>query len=415
MKLLKSSIWSFLAVLLRGISALSINKLFAVYFGPSGIALLSHFQNLTTIFTTIPNDGINRGVIRYLSPNSFTTNEKQNYFSAGFYLNILVFTITLFITIFFQDYFTEKFETNSPYWIIVFAASMLFLLLDYLLLAVILAFKNTIHYFIVELVGSLVFFIYLYTSLTYFSFSIQEALTHYMVALSLGFIIVSIIIIFHKKYKDCFSLKVPNKKAFKGLNNFLLMALTAVVFQKGIDFAIRELSINTFGGEVTGIWQGIVKISDYYLMAFTSVMMIAFYPQITSSLHNSRILKKVLFDGIKLYIPLIIMGCLFVFFAKELLLEYLLDAQFIDGASLIHWQLMGDFLKMSSMILGLLMLAQSKLKWFVIGEFISASSYVLLILYLQDEQIPGILKAHFYRYIFYTLYLLIYYRKLLFK
>jgi len=71
-KLLKSSIWSFLAVLVRGISALTINKVFAVQFGAAGIALLSHFQNLTTIFSTIPNDGINRGLIRYLSPENIS-------------------------------------------------------------------------------------------------------------------------------------------------------------------------------------------------------------------------------------------------------------------------------------------------------------------------------------------------------
>ena len=415
MKLLKSSIWSFFAVLLRGVSALSINKLFAVYFGPSGIALLAHFQNLTTIFTTIPNDGINRGVIRFLSPNSFTTKEKQQYFSAGFYLNILVFIVTLAVTLIFQDYFTEKFKTGSPLWIVIFAASMLFLLLDYLLLAIILAFRNTVHFFLVEFAGSLIFFIYLYISLTYYSISIQAALTHYMVALSLGFVIVSVMIFMKSTYRDCISFKIPSIKIFKKLNGFLVMALTAVLFQKGIDFYIREFSIESFGGNSTGIWQGVVKISDYYMMAFTSVMMIAFYPQITSSLHNSKILKKVLFDGIKLYVPLIIFGCLFVFFAKEILLEYLLDAEFLSGADYIHWQLMGDFLKMISMILGLLMLAQAKIKWFIIGEFLSAAAYILFINYFQDEQILGILKAHFYRYIVYFLYLMIYYRKLLFK
>ena len=83
MKLLKSSIWSFFAVLVRGISALSINKIFAVQFGPSGIALLSHFQNLTTIITTIPNDGVNRGLIRFLSPEDNSIESKKKYFSAG--------------------------------------------------------------------------------------------------------------------------------------------------------------------------------------------------------------------------------------------------------------------------------------------------------------------------------------------
>lgn len=414
MKLLKSSIWSFLAVLIRGVSALSINKLFAIYFGPSGIALLAHFQNLTTIFSTIPNDGINRGVIRYLSPNSFTTKQKQQYFSAGFYLNITVFFILITVTLFFKEQFLNKFDAG-PTWILLFSITTFFLLIDYFLLSVILAFKNTIHFFITEIIGSIIFFIYLYTQLTYYSKDIQEALIHYMVALSLGFIIVSGLLFMKKKYRDVISFKWPELLYFKGLNKFLIMATIAVIFQKGIDFFIRQYSFSHFGSYETGIWQGVVKISDYYMMAYTSVIMIAFYPQITASLHNSRILKKVLFDGIKLYLPLLLAGCLFVYFSRDLMLKWLLDEKFIGGSEFIHWQLLGDFLKMTAMILGLLMLAQAKIGWFVLGEFISAITYVLLIQYFKDEAIIGILKAHMMRYIVYFTYLLLYYRKLIFS
>ena len=135
MKLLKSSIWSFFAVLVRGISALSINKIFAVQFGPSGIALLSHFQNLTTIITTIPNDGVNRGLIRFLSPEDNSIESKKKYFSAGFYLNILSFIIVISLILSFQDYFLNEFQiVNQPLWTLILIVSSLFLLLDYYLL-----------------------------------------------------------------------------------------------------------------------------------------------------------------------------------------------------------------------------------------------------------------------------------------
>jgi len=413
-KLLKSSIWSFLAILFRGISALSINKLFAIYFGPKEFALFSHFQNLTTIFTTIPNDGVNRGVIRFLSPNSFSTEDKRKYFAAGLYLNIFVFIITLIITLIFPDFFLQKFKAENYYWIFIFAFSMFFLIIDYLLISVILAFKNTKHFFLLEISGSIIFFIYLYIALTFYSISIQIALMHYMIALSLGFLIAVIIIQNQSKYKDVVSFKFPQKLHFKKLNAFLIMAVVAVIFQKGIDFYIREFSFNRFGEYDTGIWQGVVKISDYYMMAFTSVMMISFYPQITSSIHNSKILKKVLFDGFKLFLPLILGGCLFVFFAKDLMLQYLLDEEFLGGSKYIHWQIMGDFLKMISTMLGLILLAQAKIKWFLIGEFLSAATYIVFINYFENEMIVGILKAHFIRYIIYFLYLTIYYRKLIF-
>lgn len=413
MKLLKSSIWSFFAVLIRGVSALTINKLFAVYYGPGGIALLAHFQNLVTIFSTIPNDGVNRGIIRYLSPNHISTEEKQKYFASGMFLNLILFISTLCVILFFDDYFLSKFKTGDWGWYMLFALAMLLLLIDYLLLAVILAFRNTVDYFITEFLGSLSFFVFLYIALSQYQLDIRYALTLYMLVLSSGVIFLLIIVLSKQRYRECLSFRFPEFRFLRHISAFLIMALTAVVLQKGMDFYIREFSMDTYGTLDTGIWQGVVKISDYYMMAFTSVMMIAFYPQITASLSSIRKLRSTIFEGIKLYVPIMFAGCLFVYFARELMLSILLDQEFVEGQKYIHWQLIGDFLKMMSMMLGLVLLAQSRIRWFVLGELLSAASYVFFIKLFESQQIEGILMAHVCRYIIYFSYLLVYYRRLL--
>ena len=415
MKLLKSSILSFLAVLIRGVSALSINKLFAVIFGPDDFGLFAHFQNLTTIYTTTPNDGVNRGVIRYLSPSESSNKIKQKYFAAGLYLNIILFTITTAITLLFPEYFISKFETNSVWWYLLFSVCMFLLIIDYFLIAVVLAFKNTFHYLLIEALGSAVFFSYLYISLNYYSETIQHALLHYMFAISLGIIIVLGIIFANKDYKATLSFKLPKKKHFKKINTFLIMALVTVILQKGLDFSIREFSLDYFGKVETGIWQSVVKLSDYYMMAFTSVMMISFYPQISSSLHNKKIFRKVLFDAFKLFIPIIFAGVVVVYLGRNLFLEYLFDESFLSGEKYVLFQVLGDFLKMTATILGLVMLAQAKLKWFVFGEILSALSYLIFIGVFKNQGIDGLLYAHFLRYIVYFLFLISYYRKLLFS
>jgi len=82
---LKKSTWSFSSILIKSLCALATNKLFAMYFGTTGITLFAHFQNLISLITQVPNDGINRGIIKYWSGNQLNQNEKHRLFKAGFF------------------------------------------------------------------------------------------------------------------------------------------------------------------------------------------------------------------------------------------------------------------------------------------------------------------------------------------
>lgn len=417
MKLLKSSTWSFLAVLVRGISALSINKLFASQLGPQGIALLSHFQNLTAIVTTIPNDGINRGVIRFLSPIKKSKEVKQHYFSAGFYLNVVVFILTISFIILFQDHFFTDFNISDHYiWIPLFTVSMFLLVVDYYFLSIILSLQKTHHYFIIELISSVVFFSIACFGFSSYSISIDQVLIYYMLALSSGFIIVSTFVLSLKRYKQLISFKLNINIGFKALNKFLIMAVSSMLFGKLTDFAVRAYSLHLFSTSETGIWQGAVKISDYYMMAFYSVTTIAYYPSITSSLENSQLLRKSVLEGFSFFMPIIAIGCFSVYLLQDYLLVFLLDESFSQSATILSFQIVADFFKMSSMLLALLLIAQSKLKLFIIGELLSVLVYLLSIhFFLPIYGIESFTLAGIVRYIIYFLFLFLIYRKLLFR
>src|ERR671921_666556 len=95
---LKNSVFGVRSVASRLASSFFINKMVALYFGPSGMAQLAHFQNLVTFFTLIPNDGISRGLIKYLAGNDKHSLAFRTYFRSGFYLTLtLFFAITLLL------------------------------------------------------------------------------------------------------------------------------------------------------------------------------------------------------------------------------------------------------------------------------------------------------------------------------
>jgi len=97
---LRKSSWSFSSIIIKSICSLVTNKFFAVYFGTTGITLFAHFQNLISLITQVPNDGINRGIIKYWSDPQIPRDQKQKYFIAGFIMNLLMLIIALLLFLF---------------------------------------------------------------------------------------------------------------------------------------------------------------------------------------------------------------------------------------------------------------------------------------------------------------------------
>src|SRR5687767_8364933 len=106
---LKSSFWLLLSVGSRTLSALIINKLIAGQFGPQGITLLSHFQNLVTLATTIPIEGINMGLITYLSGKQPEQPSYRRYFMAGIFWQVLVFLAVIGVFLMQQNFYLGTF------------------------------------------------------------------------------------------------------------------------------------------------------------------------------------------------------------------------------------------------------------------------------------------------------------------
>ena len=64
----RGSLGAGVAVAARAAGALVVNKLFATYAPAGGLTLLAQFQNLMAMFTTLPNDGVQVGLVKYLAP-----------------------------------------------------------------------------------------------------------------------------------------------------------------------------------------------------------------------------------------------------------------------------------------------------------------------------------------------------------
>ena len=75
MNLLKTSVLNGIAVLVKTATMFILNKILAVYVGPSGYAAIGQFQNFIQMVTTFAGSAINTAVIKYTA--EYHENEQK--------------------------------------------------------------------------------------------------------------------------------------------------------------------------------------------------------------------------------------------------------------------------------------------------------------------------------------------------
>lgn len=76
MTLIKTSLLNAIAVAIKMLTLLGINKILAIYVGPAGYAALGQFQNAVQMITTFASGAINSGITKYTA--EYEGDEKSN-------------------------------------------------------------------------------------------------------------------------------------------------------------------------------------------------------------------------------------------------------------------------------------------------------------------------------------------------
>ncbi|MFN3404014.1 MAG: hypothetical protein ACK40G_07955 [Cytophagaceae bacterium] len=415
MKMLRSSMWAGLSVVVRAISSIAVNKIFAKFFLPHDFALLAHFQNLLTIFLIAPTDGANRGLIKYISSKEESDTFKSKIIKSSLYLNALFFVLSAILLVIFNTYFTSLFagKISSWIWIGVVILLLFILLLNFIFQAILLAKDELIKYVLLVASSSIITIFLVYLT------SVYDSKSWAFIVIGFGSVSVSGI-------SGYFALKkinlreVISAKVSKGdlnkLSQFVLMALSVLVFGKIVEFSVRHYSLTTFGAYDTGLWQSAIKFSEYYVMAFTSILSLAYYPKITSMVGNRIGLSSYVKEWLGISIPVLLIAFIVIYLLRDFIIGFFFDQSFKPATQFMLFLLLGDFLKMLSFFFGNLVTAEAKTRLFVLLQAGSAIFYILLIYILTPIiGVQGFLVAHFIRFVAYFSVLFFYYKNLIFN
>jgi len=346
------------SVLLKIGVGLITSKVLAVFVGPSGMALVGNFRNFITSLESVSTLGFQNGIVKYVAESKEDLSIINRIIATIF---ISLFGLSFFLSIglfVFSEYWSAQiFGGNETYFLVFkgLAIALPWYASSVFLSAVINGlghYKRVIYINIISniigLVASVVLVMYYKTIGAMFAMVLTPSLLFFVSY----YVIHKNINLFHAIRFSHFDVSI-----LKNLSSFSLMALVSSVVGPMVFLAVRNYVIQAVGINQAGYWETISRISSYYLMFVTTILSIYYLPKLSVA-KTKKETKKVFIDYYKFMLPLFIVGVVILYFSRFYIIQILFTKEFLPVANLFFWQLLGDVLKVASLILGYNLLAK---------------------------------------------------------
>ncbi|KTD30176.1 O-antigen translocase [Legionella maceachernii] len=410
MTLIKTSLMNAMAVGVKILSLLGINKLLALYVGPTGYAALGQFQNAITMLTTFASGAINTGVVKYTA-EYYEDEEKQRavWRTAGTIAWVGSLFTSLLMILFRKPlaswFLNDKAYSSVFLW---FAATLSFFVFNALFLAIMNGKKEIKSYVVANIGGSIVAL--LVTGILVICFGLYGALVALAVFQAFAFFVSFFIGYRAKWFKWTDLLGKFDKKIAKNLAKYTLMSLTTAVCIPISHLFIRHHLGVTLGWDAAGYWEAMVRFSAAYLLFITTTLSVYYLPRLSELIHPDE-LKKEILQGYKIILPVAILGALLMYLLRDWIINLLFSTQFYSVRELFLGQAVGDVLKIGSWILAYTMLSKAMTKCFILTEILFSISLYFAVVFMTDRWgLPAATWAYAVNYLIYwiVMYVLIF-------
>lgn len=399
MTLIKTSILSAIATVIKVIAGFVSTKVVAVYVGPSGLALMGQMQSFIGMMSTIASAGVNSGVVKYTAGHYDDERTKQKIWSSALKISFVLIVPMAVAIVFLADFISLKLLHTTDYSsiFIVFAVSIGFFVLNGLLISILNGQKEIKRLTVINILGAL--FSLAVTIVLVMNFHLYGALIAGTVTQSIVFFITLGFVLKSNWFKLSMFLGSMDSEYTKKLLKFSLMAFVSAISIPLSHMYLRDYIGTHIGWDEAGYWQAIWRISETYLMIVTMTLSVYYLPKL-SSLHDGNALKKELLYGYKIIMPIVIVMAIGIFLFKDLIIRVLFTEQFTPMVELFLFQLLGDVMKIAAWLLGYIIVAKAMTKMYILNELIFVLSFVVLsIVFMNMYGLIGITMAFFVNYL----------------
>jgi len=391
------------------------SKMIAVFLGPSGMALTGSLRNFLTSVDTFSTLGIQNGIITYTA--QFEKEEEQ--------LARVISTtiITLLISAVFcgvllivpaAGWSAWVFNGNREYaWVFTVLGCVLPLYSGSIVFISLLNGLGKYHKVIyLNIAGN--FFGVLVSALLIWKMGVAGAFLGLIISPVLSMFLsiyplfssIDMRLLLQRKYFDI--------RTLKNLSAYSLMSFITALAAPVVYISLRNTIIDTSGLKEAGYWEGMGRLSSFYLTFITTLITVYFLPKLSKAVTINET-KSIFRSYYKIVVPIFMAGIIVIFFLKNIIIQITLSSDFLPMSDLFIWQLSGDLLKVCSFILAQEFFARRLTKMYIGTELFSFAVFYtsgrILIPYFGAE---GAAMAHFCTYLIYFMVLLILFRKKVF-
>jgi len=404
---LKTTFFSGVITVVRVLSGFVANKVVAIYTGPTGIALIGSFTNFISITLAFANGAINSGIVKYSSEYLNDDSKTKDLLNTALKISLFCsFFVGLIITLFSKSISILLFKSDNFSTIIVLFGLTIFLYsLNILLLSILNGRGEIKKYTLINTLGSI--FSLLITLILVYYYNIQGA----MAALFLSQTSVFFIAFYFCRKSTWYNFidikSGISNEILKKLSHYSIMAIVSAILVPLSQMIIREYIITTQSINAAGLWQGILRISDAYLMIITTSLSVYYLPKLASLKTRIEIQKEIL-KVYKYLVPFLILSSIIMYYFRSNIVNILFSVEFKEMKNILPFQLLGDSFKMISWVLAYLLIAKSWIKKFILLEiFFNVFLVSLTILLIKYNGLIGTTFAYILNYIIYTFVLLL--------
>lgn len=386
----------------RLVIALFIQRLIASMLGASGVAIIGQLQSLTQLMTSVTSFGIFNGVVKYVAEYKEDKEQLKKLFSTTF---VFITIITVLSSVCFLIFSTQISEylfdsKDFAYLIKVMAVVIPFISLQRIFNGVINGLSEYKKFAKIELIT------YLFSSALTVLFLFQFNLDGVLIAIAITPVIKLLVLlyIFFKILNEYVQFKKLKFKLFmpKELLAFTLMSFFSTVLSSFIEIDIRSMITDKINLDDAGIWTGMTNISKNYMVFSNSILTLYVLPKFASIYNRTEFFKELL-SIYKTLLPLFGVGMLLVYLFRDYVI-LIIYPEFYEMAPLFKWQLIGDFVRLASIVLSYQLVAKRMVKSFIFTEILSLGLFYGFAYYLTDVYgVEGVVMAHMFRIFIYII------------
>lgn len=388
------------AIGIKALLGFASQRIIAEKFGPAGVAFIGDLRNIIPMIQSFSTLGIFNGIVKYVAEHKENKEELLKLFSTAFVWLLFSSLVTFFVLFFGASYWNDLiFSTENDFSFVfkILAIAVPFIAMNRVVNGVINGLSAYKKFVKIELISYCLGVVLLITLLYY------KNLNGALFAIAI-FPILQFSILFYffsktlKEYLDYkkISFTIPYKNKLIG---FTIMSFVATLLSNFVEIDLRGHLKNQISEADAGYWTAMTNLSKQYLMFSSAILTLYVIPKF-SKIKRSVDFRREVLSIYKTLLPLFAGGMLLIFVLKDWVIDLTHGEDFLAMKPLFKWQLLGDFIKIASIIIAHQFYAKKMVKQFIVTELISlVLFYGLSSYFISSMGAEGIVLAHLLRYL----------------